>query len=106
MKNMTAIIATVLVLLLAALVSSGCRTRIELADFTVPELINHYEGDWHFYKKRGVKPNDYVLATVVNDAVVTPDELGRKGDYYIVEEDGRVDIMAPALFKEHYVRVK
>jgi len=105
-RQMTAIIATALVIALTAVLATGCVTRIELSDFQVPELIENYEGDWRFYKKRGVKPNDYVMATVVGDAVVTTDEVGRTGDYYIVEEDGRVDIMAPEQFKENYVRVK
>jgi hypothetical protein len=103
---MTAIIATILILLLSALLSVGCRTRIELSDFTVPNLVVNYEGDWAFYKKRGEKPADYVLATVVNDSVITADEVGRAGDFYIVEEDGRSDIMSPERFIEHYIKVK
>ena len=105
-NKMTYVVAIALILIMTAVISAGCRTRIELADFTEPELIENYEGDWHFYKKRGVKPTDYVMATVITDAVMTADELGRTGDYYIVEEDGRVDIMAPELFKEKYVRAK
>ena len=106
MKRMLATVATILVLTLTAVVFSGCATRIDLADFTVPELIENYDGDWQYYKKRGVKPNDYVMATVIEDAVITATELGKAGDFYIVEEDGRVDIMGPETFKQAYVRVK
>ena len=107
MRRMSAIIATTLVLILAAVLASGCRTRIELADFTKPGMIDSYVvGDWYFYKKRHTRPADFVLATIITDAVVTEKEVGRAGDYYIVEEDGRVDIMSPELFKENYVKIR
>ena len=106
-RNMSAIIATVFVFALTAILVVGCRTRIELSDFTVPSMIESYVvGDWYFYKKRHTRPADFVLATIVSDAVVTDKEVGREGDYYIVEEDGRADIMSPELFKEHYVKIR
>lgn len=107
MTKMTAIIATVLVLVLTFILFGCAKTHIELGDFTVPGMVVNYEdGEWYFYKKRGVKPADYVLATVVFDSVITADEIGKPGDYYVVEEDGRADIMSPERFKESFVKVK
>lgn len=106
MTKMTAIIATALVLALAFILSGCAKTQIELGDFTVPGMVVNYEGgEWYFYKKRGVKPADYVLATVVVDSVITEDEIGLPGDYYVVEEDGRAAILSSERFKESYVKV-
>ena len=99
------VVATILVLVLTAMLVSGCLTRIDIADFTVPELVIGYEGDWHYYKHRGVKPTDYVLATVITDAVVTDSEIGKEGDYYVVEEDGSTDIMGVEEFKATYKKL-
>lgn len=106
MRKMTSIIAVALIMILTAVLVSGCLTRIDLNDFTVPEMVVNYDGDWHFYKKRGVRPADYVLATEIMEAVVTDDEIGREGDYYIVEEDGRSDIMSSEEFKAAYKKLR
>jgi hypothetical protein len=105
--KMSAVFAVVLVLVLTAVLVSGCMTRIDLNDFTVPALISEYEdGDWHYYKKRGSRPPDYVLATVILTSVVTEHSIGGEGDYYIVEEDGRTYIMDPVEFKTTYKKLK